>query len=82
MLPVCRWRSGNIRYANAEHNPPYLCSAQKVVELRATGLPSGIFPNMIYEEKEARLADFAVSGWEQEDDITMVAARRVETDPG
>ncbi len=55
LLVIVDRRSGVIRYANAGHNPPYLCSAQKVVELRATGLPLGIFPNMIYEEKEAWL---------------------------
>ncbi len=136
LLVIIDRRSGAIRYANAGHNPPYLCTAQKVVELRATGLPLGIFPNMIYEEKEAwlepgdslllysdglteahdregdmfgfprlneflstssrsqlegekliqflmaRLADFTGPGWEQEDDITMVAAKRLETDQG
>ena len=30
----------------------------------------------------ARLGDFTGPGWEQEDDITMVAAKRLETDPG
>jgi serine phosphatase RsbU (regulator of sigma subunit) len=136
LLVIVDRRTGQIRYANAGHNPPYLRSPQKVVELRATGLPLGIFPNMIYEEKEAwldpgdslllysdglteahaqdgdmfgfprlnsllsssgqnqlegealiqflmaRLWDFTGPGWEQEDDITMVAAKRLETDPG
>jgi len=30
----------------------------------------------------SRLADFTGPGWEQEDDITMVAAKRLETDQG
>lgn len=47
--------NGRIRYANAGHNPPYLRTAQGVLELRATGLPLGLFNGLDYEEKEARL---------------------------
>jgi serine phosphatase RsbU (regulator of sigma subunit) len=136
LLVIVDRRNGTIRYANAGHNPPYLRSAKEVRELRATGLPLGIFPNMVYEEKEAwlepgdslllysdglteahaqdgdmfgfprlnsllsssgqnqlegealiqflmvQLGDFTGPGWEQEDDITMVAAKRLETDLG
>jgi serine phosphatase RsbU (regulator of sigma subunit) len=47
--------SGHVRYANAGHNPPYLCNAQGAVELRATGIPLGLFPDLEYEEKETYL---------------------------
>jgi serine phosphatase RsbU (regulator of sigma subunit) len=47
--------TGQVRYANAGHNPPYLCNAQGAVELRATGIPLGLFPDLEYEEKETHL---------------------------
>jgi serine phosphatase RsbU (regulator of sigma subunit) len=118
--------TGRLRYANAGHNPPYVHTADGVVELRATGMPLGAMPDMRYEEKEAtlgpgdtlllhsdglveahdperrmfgfpRLAElvgecpggpelielllgeldgFTGPGWEQEDDITLVALQR------
>lgn len=46
---------GSMVYANAGHNLPYRCTAQGVVELRATGMPLGLMPGMVYEEKEAML---------------------------
>ena len=49
--------TGHVRYANAGHNPPYLCNAQGAVELRATGIPLGLFPDLEYEEKETYLAE-------------------------
>lgn len=54
LLVIIDQRSGHIRFANAGHNPPYLHGSE-VKELRATGLPLGIFPQMKYEEKEAWL---------------------------
>ncbi|MHB8749908.1 MAG: PP2C family protein-serine/threonine phosphatase, partial [Aggregatilineales bacterium] len=48
--------SGLLRYANAGHNPPYQRTANGVVELRARGMPLGLMPDMVYEEKEANLA--------------------------
>ena len=115
-------------YANAGHNLPYVRTADGVVEFRATGMPLGLMPGMVYEEREAdigpgdnvllysdglveahdpsgemygfprlradldtelagselldelleRLHAFTGPGWEQEDDITLVAlgARR------
>jgi serine phosphatase RsbU (regulator of sigma subunit) len=118
--------TGRLRYANAGHNPPYAHTDHGVVELRATGMPLGLMPDMTYEEKEATLdpgdtlllhsdglaeahnperqmfgfprlaalvADcregqelidrllrelkgFTGPGWEQEDDITLVAVQR------
>jgi serine phosphatase RsbU (regulator of sigma subunit) len=118
--------TGQLRYANAGHNPPYVHTRDGVVELRATGMPLGAMPDMTYEEKETtlspgdtvllhsdglveahdperkmfgfpRLAElmhgcsggpeliqlllgeldgFTGPGWEQEDDITLVALQR------
>lgn len=48
-------RSGRLRYANAGHNLPYVRSGDEVLELRATGLPLGLMPGIIYEEKESTL---------------------------
>lgn len=131
LLTVLDPQTGHVRYANAGHNPPYLCNSQGAMELRATGIPLGLFPDLEYEEKEVylqsgdslllysdglveahdpqrvmfgfprlhrvlstlpdesrqdseallhylmdRLTEFTNPGWEQEDDITMVALRR------
>jgi serine phosphatase RsbU (regulator of sigma subunit)/anti-sigma regulatory factor (Ser/Thr protein kinase) len=48
--------SGELRYANAGHNLPYLRTAGGVSELRATGMPLGLMAGMRYEEKRAALA--------------------------
>jgi serine phosphatase RsbU (regulator of sigma subunit) len=48
--------SGRIRFANAGHNLPYQRSLQGVIELRATGMPLGLLPGMVYEEQETLLA--------------------------
>jgi serine phosphatase RsbU (regulator of sigma subunit) len=55
LLAVLDPETGHVRYANAGHNPPYLCNIQGAQELRATGLPLGIFADMEYEEKETYL---------------------------
>jgi serine phosphatase RsbU (regulator of sigma subunit)/anti-sigma regulatory factor (Ser/Thr protein kinase) len=118
--------TGHVVFANAGHNLPYVRTADRVVEFRATGMPLGLLPGLTYEEKEAdigpgdsvllysdgiieahdptgdmygfprlkadmetelagtelldelleRLHAFTGRGWEQEDDITMVALRR------
>jgi serine phosphatase RsbU (regulator of sigma subunit) len=47
--------SGQLQYANAGHDLPYLRHADGVSELRATGMPLGIMPNMRYEQKEITL---------------------------
>jgi serine phosphatase RsbU (regulator of sigma subunit)/anti-sigma regulatory factor (Ser/Thr protein kinase) len=47
--------SGHLRFANAGHDLPYVKTAQGVVELRARGMPLGLMPGMIYEEKETTL---------------------------
>ena len=48
--------SGQLRYANAGHNLPYVATANGVTELHATGMPLGAMPEMTYEENEAHLA--------------------------
>jgi serine phosphatase RsbU (regulator of sigma subunit)/anti-sigma regulatory factor (Ser/Thr protein kinase) len=47
--------SGYLRYANAGHNLPYRRMSAGVDELRATGMPLGLLPDMVYEENETRL---------------------------
>lgn len=46
---------GNVVFANAGHNLPYVRSSDGVVELRATGMPLGLMAGMDYEEKTYRL---------------------------
>lgn len=43
--------SGRLKFANAGHNLPYKWSYKGVEELRATGMPLGLLPDMTYEEK-------------------------------
>ena len=48
--------AGRLRYANAGHDLPYvLHNGEGTHELRATGMPLGMMPEMGYEEKEAVL---------------------------
>jgi len=48
--------SGNLRYANAGHDPPHVRrSDDNAEELRARGMPLGLMPKMEYEEKEITL---------------------------
>jgi PAS domain S-box-containing protein len=48
--------SGRLVYANAGHDLPYLRhNGGDVEELRATGMPLGLMPEMEYEEKEITL---------------------------
>src|SRR5919199_6547995 len=47
---------GNLRYANAGHDLPYLRRrGGECEELRARGMPLGLMPRMSYEEKEIML---------------------------
>jgi len=48
-------RTGRLQYANAGHDLPYLRHAEGVSELRATGMPLGLMPDMRYEQKEIML---------------------------
>jgi serine phosphatase RsbU (regulator of sigma subunit)/anti-sigma regulatory factor (Ser/Thr protein kinase) len=45
--------TGRVVYANAGHNLPYVRTAEGVIEFRATGMPLGLMPGMVYEEREA-----------------------------
>ncbi len=47
--------TGKLEYANAGHDVPYLRTAEGVVELRATGMPLGLMPDMVYEERSTML---------------------------
>ena len=45
--------AGRLRYANAGHDLPYVHHhGEGTHELRATGMPLGLMPEMSYEEKE------------------------------
>ena len=44
--------SGNLTYANAGHDLPYVRHGSYAEELRARGMPLGLMPRMDYEEKE------------------------------
>jgi serine phosphatase RsbU (regulator of sigma subunit)/anti-sigma regulatory factor (Ser/Thr protein kinase) len=118
--------TGRLSFANAGHDLPYRGKDGAVGELRATGMPLGLLPGMLYEEKETvieagervlfysdglveahdpqrhmfgfprlkqlvgehpqdqhlidflmnELARFTGAGWEQEDDVTIVALER------
>lgn len=48
--------SGKMRYANAGHVPSYQRSGSEVVELRASGMPLGLMPDMHYEECEVQIS--------------------------
>ena len=48
--------TGRIVMANAGHNLPYIRTDQGVIELRATGMPLGLMPNIRYEETEGVIA--------------------------
>jgi serine phosphatase RsbU (regulator of sigma subunit)/anti-sigma regulatory factor (Ser/Thr protein kinase) len=49
--------TGRLQYANAGHNLPYRTQPGNggVAELRATGMPLGLMPDMRYEEKETTI---------------------------
>jgi serine phosphatase RsbU (regulator of sigma subunit) len=44
--------SATLRYANAGHDVPYLHRSGVAEEMRARGMPLGLMPGMVYEEKE------------------------------
>jgi len=48
-------KSGNLSYANAGHDLPYLRHGGDAEELRARGMPLGLMPGMSYEEREVAL---------------------------
>src|SRR5262249_1324928 len=48
--------SGRLRFANAGQTAPHLLGAAGVKELRASGWPLGMMPEVTYEEEEVTLA--------------------------
>lgn len=48
--------AGEVVFANAGHNLPYVRRQDGVVELRATGMPLGLMPGMSYEEKRYEMS--------------------------
>lgn len=48
--------TGRLVYSNAGHNLPYRQIGEQVTELRATGMPLGLLPDMIYESYETVIA--------------------------
>lgn len=50
-------RVGEVVFANAGHNLPYVRTTEGVLELRATGMPLGLMPGMDYEERTYVLDD-------------------------
>ena len=42
---------GQVVFANAGHNLPYVRTSDGVLELRATGMPLGLMPDMTYDER-------------------------------
>ena len=43
--------TGELRYVNAGHNPPFLVTEDMFEEIKATGRPIGILPEAEYEER-------------------------------
>lgn len=48
--------AGEVVFANAGHNLPYVRTADGVIELRATGMPLGLMPGMDYDDKVYELS--------------------------
>jgi anti-sigma regulatory factor (Ser/Thr protein kinase) len=56
LFAILEPETGRIVLANAGHNLPYVRTDQGVVELRATGMPLGLMPDIRYEETEGIIA--------------------------
>ena len=50
-------KAGHTVFANAGHNLPYVRNAEGVIELRATGMPLGLMPDMSYDEQTYTFGD-------------------------
>jgi serine phosphatase RsbU (regulator of sigma subunit)/anti-sigma regulatory factor (Ser/Thr protein kinase) len=56
LFAILEPETGRIVMANAGHNLPYIRTDDGVVELRATGMPLGLMPGIVYEETEGVIA--------------------------
>ena len=56
LFAILEPETGRIVLANAGHNLPYIRTDDGVVELRATGMPLGLMPDIRYEETEGVIA--------------------------
>jgi anti-sigma regulatory factor (Ser/Thr protein kinase) len=56
LFAILEPETGKIVMANAGHNLPYIRTDDGVVELRATGMPLGLLPGIVYEETEGVIA--------------------------
>ncbi len=52
LFAILEPETGRIVMANAGHNLPYIRTDAGVIELRATGMPLGLMPDIRYEETE------------------------------
>jgi len=53
MLALINPESGLVQFANAGHCLPIHLSASAPMELRAAGMPLGLMPGMVYDDKQA-----------------------------
>jgi serine phosphatase RsbU (regulator of sigma subunit)/anti-sigma regulatory factor (Ser/Thr protein kinase) len=56
LFAILEPETGRIVMANAGHNLPYIRTDDGVIELRATGMPLGLMPDIRYEETEGVIA--------------------------
>ena len=56
LFAILEPETGRMVMANAGHNLPYIRTDDGVVELRATGMPLGLMPDIRYEETEGVIA--------------------------
>jgi sigma-B regulation protein RsbU (phosphoserine phosphatase) len=47
--------SGELVYVNAGHNPPIVFGSRSAVSLETTGMPLGLFPEAVYEDRRGLL---------------------------
>ncbi len=55
LYAVLEPEAGRFTFANAGHNLPYVRNGESVTELRATGMPLGLMPGMVYDETTATI---------------------------
>jgi sigma-B regulation protein RsbU (phosphoserine phosphatase) len=53
---VLNRETGELTYVNAGHNAPIVFSSGSAIELEATGMPLGLFPEAAYEARQALLS--------------------------